>query len=531
MSLVALLGFVGPPSVVLPVATLVALFGIYFASFWAASPEQSLFPRYLTDDHENEDSTEESNADGGGDGGSADGAGDDSPGDADESTDEGDADASDDQPPATRIGPDWDPGTTVALLAGAGGILTRNTTMFLAGAVGFVYAAYRYGTSAPEVSVAVEREIADRSPLPSDEVDVTLTLENEGDEPIPDLRVVDGVPEQLAVVSGSPRFCTSLQPGEETAFSYAVRANRGSHEFGETRLVARNVSASAQREWAQAARLADAPDSETATITCQTQAEDVPLPADTAAHPGQITTDSGGEGVEFYATREYHPADPMSRIDWKRYAKTRELTTVEFRETRAATVLLVVDTRTPAHVSRRSGEPDAVELGRYAAERLAESFVRRNDRVGLALFGPDESYLPPGGGDEQLARVRAELDTASDLSDHGIGLFDAERRERASESRFETLRKRLPDGAQVLFVSPMADDYAAEVTKRFAAYGHAVTVVSPDVAESGTPGGTVERIERDRRLAELRGPVRVVDWSPDEPIRSAVSKATARWSG
>ncbi len=526
---VGLLGFVGPPSVVLPVATLVLLFGIYFASFWAASPEHGMVPQYFRDAYGTEKSSEESAGDGGGS--ADDGGSDDSTDGTDESETDADEPSERDQPPATRVGPDWDPGTTVALLAGAGGILTKNTTMFLAGVVGFAYAAYRYGTSAPEVSVVVERTIADRSPLPSDTVEVTLTLENEGDEPIPDLRVVDGVPEQLEVVSGSPRFCTSLQPGEETAFSYEVRANRGSHEFGETRLVARNVSASAQREWAQEARLADAPDSETATITCQTQAEDVPLPADTAAHPGQITTDSGGEGVEFYATREYHPADPMSRIDWKRYAKTRELTTVEFRETRAATVLLVVDTRTPAHVSRRSGEPDAVELGRYAAERLAESFVRRNDRVGLALFGPGETYLAPGGGDEQLARVRAALDGASDLSDHGIGLFDTERRERANESRFETLRKRLPDGAQVLFVSPLADDYAAEVTKRFAAYGHAVTVVSPDVADSGTPGGTVERIERDRRLAELRGPVRVVDWSPDEPIRSAISKATARWSG
>ncbi|UPV76447.1 DUF58 domain-containing protein (plasmid) [Halorussus limi] len=525
---VAPLAALGPLSVVAPLAVLGLLVTIYFAAFWAASPEHSLFSGFTGDGalHDESDSSGESGA--GDDGDADDGDSD----DADGPNADGDSDEADDQPPETRIGPRWDPGTTVALLAGAGGILTKNTTMFLAGAVGFVYAAYRYGTRAPEVSVAIERAISDRSPLPSDEVEVTLTLRNDGEEPIPDLRVVDGVPEQLGVSSGSPRFGTSLQPGEAAAFSYEVRARRGTHEFGETRLVARNVSGSAERRWEREADLPDAPDpDEAATITCETRADDVPLPADTASHPGQITTDSGGEGVEFYATREYQPADPMSRIDWKRYAKTRELTTVDFRETQAATVVLVVDTRTPAHVSRRSGEPDAVELTRYAAERLAEAFVRRNDRVGLALFGPAERYLDPGGGEGQLARVRAELDATPEASDHGIGLFDESRRQRANESRFETLRKRMPDGAQVVFLSPMADEYAVEVVRRFKAYGHAVTVVSPDVTGSETAGGSVERIERDRRLGDLRGPVRVVDWSPDEPIRSAVSKATARWSG
>ncbi|NEU58202.1 DUF58 domain-containing protein [Halorussus sp. MSC15.2] len=429
------------------------------------------------------------------------------------------------------MGPQWDPGTTVALLAGAGGILTKNTTVFLAGVVGFAYAAYRYGTRPPDLDVSVERAIAERSPLPSSDVEIALTVRNEGDEPISDLRIVDGVPERLGVVSGSPRHCTSLRPGEEATFTYEVRARRGTHEFGRTGLVARNVSGSAERRTERNARApGDAADAAT-TITCETRADDVPLPADTSSHPGQVTTDSGGEGVEFYATREYQSSDPMSRIDWKRYAKSRELTTVDFRETRAATVMVVVDARTPALVARRAGEPDAVELGEYAAERLAEAFVRRNDRVGLAIFGPDERYLAPAGGDEQVARVRAELESTAPPTDHLEGIFSERRRNRANEDRFDTLRKRMPDAAQVVFLSPMADDYAVDVAERFRAYGHAVTVVSPDVTGSGTVGGAIDRIERDERLTALRGSVRVVDWSPDEPIRTAVSAATARWSG
>ncbi|MFC4451683.1 DUF58 domain-containing protein [Halorussus aquaticus] len=452
-------------------------------------------------------------------------------GDHEDSADGREDEPTDGLPSATRIGPQWDPGTTVALLAGAGGILTKNTTVFLAGVVGFAYAAYRYGTRPPDLDVSVERAISERSPLPSSDVEIALTVRNEGEKPISDLRIVDGVPERLGVVSGSPRHCTSLRPGEEATFTYEVRARRGTHEFGRTDLVARNVSGSAERRTERDARApGDAADAAT-TITCETRADDVPLPADTSSHPGQVTTDSGGEGVEFYATREYQSSDPMSRIDWKRYAKSRELTTVDFRETRAATVMVVVDARTPALVARRAGEPDAVELAEYAAERLAEAFARRNDRVGLSIFGPDERYLAPAGGDEQVARVRAELESTAPPTDRLEGIFSERRRNRANEDRFDTLRKRMPNAAQVVFLSPMADDYAVEVAERFRAYGHAVTVVSPDVTGSGTVGGAIDRIEREERLAGLRGGVRVVDWSPDEPIRAAVSAATARWSG
>lgn len=419
------------------------------------------------------------------------------------------------------VGARWDPGTTVALLAGAVGVLTGNTTTFLAGVVGFAYAAYRYASRVPDLEVTVERDIDERSPLPSREVGVTVTVRNDGEDTLPDLRIVDGVPDELAVISGSPRHATSLRPGEAASFSYALRARRGSHAFGPTALVARSIAGTSERRLESRVE---------GSITCETRAEDFPLPAETSSYPGHITTDSGGEGVEFYATREFQPSDPMSRIDWKRFARTRELTTIEFRETRAATVLLVVDSRTAAHVARREGEPDAVALSEYAAERLAAALLRRNDRVGLALYGPAERYLAPGGGDEQTARIRAELESTP-TPEKRIGLFNERRRERANESRFDTLRKRMPDSAQVVFLSPLADEQAADAAKRFQAYGHATTVVSPDVTETDTPGGAVERIERNERIAAVRsGGVRVVSWSPDDPIRAAVSAATARWS-
>ncbi|MFH5797224.1 DUF58 domain-containing protein [Haladaptatus sp. CMAA 1911] len=420
-------------------------------------------------------------------------------------------------------GPELNAGMTVALLAGAAGVVTGNTVMFLSAVVGFVYAAYQFTSGTPDMNVELDRDVEERSPRPSEDVTVTLTVENRGEDAIADLRIVDGVPERLAVVDGSPRHGTSLGPGETVSFSYTVRSQRGTHEFTPTTLVAKSTSGT--KEVREERTLP-------ATMTCDTFVEDVPLSKLTTPTPGHIETDASGEGIEFHSTREYRPSDPMSRIDWKRFARTRKLTTVNFRESRAATVILLVDARPAACIARRSGEPDAIDLSVYAAERIANALVRQNDRVGLALYGPQELYLPPDGGREQVARVRGaleEVETPDELS--GVsGLFGSRQKERTMERRFKRLRKRLSSDTQVIFLTPLTDDIAVDVAKCFDAYGHAVTVVAPDLTGTETPGGAVSDIARTKRLNEIRrGSVRTIDWSPDEPLATAVEKS-ARWS-
>ncbi len=421
-------------------------------------------------------------------------------------------------------GPQFDAGLTVALFAGAAGVVTGNTTIFLSAVVGFAYAAYRYGTSSPNLTVELDRHVSQRSPRPSEDVSVTLTVENEGGAAIPDLRIVDGVPEKLAVVDGSPRRCTSLAPGESVAISYTVRARRGVHKFKPTTLVAQSMSGTAELREKQSLE---------ATITCDTVVEDVPLASQTTASPGQITTDASGEGIEFHSTREYRPADPMSRIDWKRFARTRELTTVNFRESRSASVLLLLDARSTACIARQPGEPDAVDLSEYAAKRISTALVRRNDRVGVALYGRENRYLAPSGGKEQAARIWSALSEirVPDGVSSSSGLFETKRKQRRARVRLQELRKRLDSETQVVFLSPLSDEEAVDVAKHLDAYGHAVTVVCPNVSGTETPGGTVAELARTKRLNEVRrSGLRVVDWSPDEPLDAAISKHQVRWS-
>ena len=88
-------------------------------------------------------------------------------------------------------------------------MLTEQPGVLLAGAIGVGYAAYAY-------SGAV--------------IEVTITVTNEGEQLLPDLRLVEGVSAALEVTGGTPRAGTPLRPGEEVSFSYVVRARRGAHE-------------------------------------------------------------------------------------------------------------------------------------------------------------------------------------------------------------------------------------------------------------------------------------------------------------
>ncbi len=68
--------------------------------------------------------------------------------------------------------------------------------------------------------------------------------------------------------------------------------------------------------------------------------------------------------------------------------------------------------------------------------------------------------------------------------------------------------------------------------RRLAADGHHVTAVSPDVTATDTPGRTLAAADRALALADARAAgASVVDWAPDEPLASAVARATTTVRG
>lgn len=409
----------------------------------------------------------------------------------------------------------------LALAAGSLGVLLSRPALVLAAVLGVAFGAYARAGESSDTRVSLVRELDAETATPGEEVAVTVTVTNEGDSLLADLRVVDGVPEGLSVAEGSPRHATALRPGKAASFTYTVEAARGRHSFTPATVLARGFTGSIERELGVRAETPT-------TLSCTPElVEGAPLPLRTQTTPftGRVATDSGGPGTEFHSVREYRSGDPLSRIDWRRAARTGEYATLQFRPERAATVVLVVDTREEAYRAPDEDAPSAVERSVSAAGWAFTSLLATGDRVGLAAYGPGEFRLPPGAGDDHLASARAALGTDPAFAPipNDDPFFPG--------IRLRRLRRRLPGDAQVVLFTPLADDYVVSVARRLDAYGHLVTVVSPDPTAGRSDGQRLARVERSLRASQLRSAgVRVVDWPPGQPLASAAERARRRWS-
>lgn len=423
-----------------------------------------------------------------------------------------------DDPAGARLATDHWLGVSVVGIVGLGaGILLEQPPVLLAGVVGVGYAAYARSGSTGPIELSVERTFED-DPAPGEDVEVTVTVTNVGPRALVDLRLVDGVPAALAVVDGSARHGTSLRAGGSATFSYTVAARRGRHAFEPTLAVARDLPGADERT----VRVGS-----DATLTCRPPLRPTDAPVSlrrqATRYAGRVETDTGGDGVEFHATRQYRPGDPTNRIDWHRRARTGELATLQFRQERAATVVLVVDTQPSAY---RAHEPFAAHAVDRAVDAASQVFPRLLDdghRVGVATLGPGDCWLPPRRGTDHLARARDLLATDPALSsvpgsaDGNAWIWK------------RRLRRRLPADAQLVVFSPLCEWYTVRTVRQLEAYGHPVSVVSPDPTAHRTPAQRLLGVRRALYRSELRGTgVPVVDWAPDRSLEAVLAEAARR---
>lgn len=440
-------------------------------------------------------------------------------------------------------------GLLAALALAGAGVASGRAALFVAAVIPLAFVLYG-ALSAPRGGdpIRATRDLSTDSPLPGDRVTVELTVENVGGSALPDVRVADGVPGDLRVVDGSPDAALALPAGGTATVEYTVVADRGQFPFDEPTVRVRGASATN-------ARTVEAPVDGADELNCRVSVADVPLRRQTTAHAGTLPTDSGGPGIEFHSTREYQRGDPASRINWRRYAKTGELSTVNYRERRAAAVVLAVDARDASDATAYAGTPSGGSLSAYAAARAVEPLESAGHRVGLAVFGIDDpvtggtdpAWVPPGTGDANHARIAAVLDAAveartDDATPEG-GAVEAEsepaaaadggsRPDAGDDARIDRFADRVPAGTQVVVCSPALDAFPVALVRRLAADGHHVTAVSPDVTTTDTPGRTLAAADRALSLADVRAAgASVVNWAPDEPLASAVARATTTIRG
>jgi len=404
-----------------------------------------------------------------------------------------------------------------AVLAGVG-VTAGSATLLLAAVIPLCYIVYSAASTArlPD-DLAVERHIEPATAPPGTPVSVSLTVRNDGDLTLPDLRVVDAVPDELAVLEGSPRGVDTLGPGEAMAVEYVVVAKRGEYDFAPPRLRLRTVAAGS-------VTTADRTPAGDASLVCRLDADAPPLDEHGKRYVGQLASDRPGPGVQFHSTREYRREDPADRIDWRHYAKRGELATVNYQERRAATVVLVVDARPAARVVASPGRPTAIELSAYAATRALTDLLRAGHEVAVATIGTDGAgpagieWLPAGGGPTHREAAITVFEAATEADAEGMDM-------RAQLDRIAALS---PPGSQMVLFSPLLDDGAVDAVTTWGGYDVPRTVLSPDVLTTNTVSGQCEATERRTRLAQCQASgARTVDWRRGTPLPLALEYAFA----
>lgn len=426
--------------------------------------------------------------------------------------------------------PRWRLTLGASLALAAAGVWFFEPLLLVAAMAPIGFLAYSRLSRAPPAvqTIDLERRVTPGRTYPGGVVDVTLAITNRGDRSLLDVRLVDGVPPNLAVIEGSPRAGLHLAAGETVTIEYRLRARYGEHSFEPVTVRTHGLSAAAT----DTARIEATGD---ASLAAGLDAEEYPLGRDTTGMAGELTIDRGGDGLEFHGIRAYQPEDPASRINWRQYARDGTLSTIDFRQQEAVEVLVVLDARPSTRIAANETAPTGTELGVYVANEVLTDLRNNRNRAGLAVLGidpatitatdPELAWVPPGGGRAADARMRRLLDTAAATT--APGAHPSEASQPIPDPL--TIASRIDRGTQLLIVSPLTDDYPVDLASQLRQTGHAVTVYAPNVTARNTAGARVAAAERAVRVATLRREgTTVVDWHPSVPLSIAFDRPTDR---
>lgn len=407
----------------------------------------------------------------------------------------------------------WRAAFAFVLFTSTAGLYLEAPVVFLASLIGVAYAGYPLLVGPPTVDLELSRTVTDKTPNHDDPVTVTVTVTNIGSQTLVDLRIIDGVPALLTVTDGTARHTAALRPGASTTFQYTVTAKHGRHQFTPATVIAHDISGHTRVETTVAA---DGQTTVCEELKCPVDLRTFQLRRQARQYPGQTPANTGGPGLEFQQTRAYQRGDPMNRIDWKRYARTGDLTTVEFREERRTAVLLCLDARLDSVRAAASTDPHAVTYCIAAAQEVLSVLEEQSELVGVAIFGTEFDWLAPSAGRQQYAQIEELLLDHEYDQPNAINDIDAST---SSTTSLQQLLTQAQGNLESIVFSPLVDSFGETTAQQLDAHGHAVTVVSPDVTTDRTVSGEFIQVERANRVQLLRNiGVPVADWSPEDPL-------------
>ncbi len=431
----------------------------------------------------------------------------------------------------------WEVALIAVLVLAGVGVYYERAIAVIAALIPLTYVLFGSVNSLPDSpDIDIEREVSKTQPAPGEHVQVRLCIQNIDSVVYSDVRIVDEVPDELTVIDGSPRIACSLRPGSDALLEYTMIAKRGSHDFQAPIVRLRTLSGTQRQTF----RIQE--DGET-SVECRVTSGDVPLHVAQKLRAGGITADTPGEGLDFHSLREYRVGDKLSRVDWRNFAKRKELTTVEFREEHPGKILLVIDARSVVHSTPFVGHPSGVELVTYVASQVATALFGAGHQVGATVIGmsgedidspvrtdtDDTPWIVPGSNNQVQQKIRTVLNatqesysSATVQSPQPTGSDEAVEQRSVPDggsSLGERLQQKISSGTQIMLISPLIDNTLLPVVESFQITDHSVSCISPNITIGQTKGVRVAALERQVRLDTLRATgTPVVDWQPADPL-------------
>lgn len=371
-----------------------------------------------------------------------------------------------------------------------------------------------------KVRMEATRQLSIERALPGQEVEVTVTITNQGPA-LEEVLLQDRVPAGLIVRSKTSRHLVRLASGESYAFSYTVSGPRGGYVFDGLLIQANDPLAvrSSKAQVEAKGRLFVLPP--------VTRLRQIAIrPRRTRVYAGTIPSRAGGPGTEFFGVREYRPGDPPHSINWRASARfTETLYANEYQQERVADVGIIVDGR--LKTNEFAGGHSLFDHSVLAAASIADALLNQGNRVGLLLYSTYLGWTVPGYGKIQRERILHALANAR-TGDSQVF------------SDLEHIPTRLfPPESQIVFVSPLIEEDLKPLIQ-LRAQGYDVLVISPNPVkyelsylgrsnENVDLAGRVLHMERVLLLQRLqRASIQILDWDVQEPFDALVKRRLGR---
>ncbi|HTP10046.1 MAG TPA: DUF58 domain-containing protein, partial [Anaerolineae bacterium] len=397
-------------------------------------------------------------------------------------------------------------------------LVTRNADLIWLALLCFVYlgTGFLQSPSAREVRLSATRSVEKDTIDALATIEVSVVIINRGTAFVR-LFLSDPLQSGMNIKNGQNKQSAILQAGETAVFKYTFQSERGIFAW-------KTIRAKISDPFGLIETELDLPAEAKIQIHPELKKfRPLPLrPQRTLHSAGSIPARLGGSGTDFWGVREYHPGDPLRRLDWRLTARhPHKFFTKEFEQEEIADIGLILDARQKTNL--QIGEDSLFEHAVRATASLAEVFLRQGNRVSLLVYQRRIASVYPGYGKLQLNRVLHTLARITPESEDSLN------------SLLYLPIQMFSSHSLIVVVSPlMSGDW--RLFRRLRAYGYQVLLISPDPLDYARDilpidldsrlATRLTRLERQTEINQITQLwIPVIDWHVAQPLAPLVRHA------